>query len=228
MPGYQSSSSETTSVTIDGNRLIVTGRLCFTYRPASEDPEARAEYLQTMARRRWKVGLRLPRGQELERFLFAGQRGGVEMRPDPAVTRELNEAFPCSGPEVWIGLTPGPGDRRYEWQDGRLLTICYSFELVLVGAACLPQGLVLVLTYADERFDTHYLVQMILVTDVPGARTVVSAIVDAKKKVIVRPDDWDTGYRAPAARPAARRPSPRRPKPKARTRKTQRKKRRKR
>jgi hypothetical protein len=221
MPGYNSSSSESTSVTIDpSGRVTVTGRLCFSYSAEGTTPAERADYLSTMARRGWKIGVQLRPGQNVERFSFAGTRAEVVLRPDSAVTSELEAAFPCPGGEMhWFGFLPGPGERRYTWEDGPLLTICYDFTLVFTNGGCLPQAIVIALTYASgdyASFLEHYLLHVILITDIPGAQSSVSAIVDVKKRRIARPAKPSRSARSASkgspAKPPARRKSVSKPK----------------
>jgi hypothetical protein len=217
MPGYSSSSSESTNVTVDpSGRITVTGRLCFSYSADGTTATERSAYLSTMARRGWKIGLQLRPGQNVERFSFAGTPAEIVLRPDSAVTSELQAAFPCPGGEVhWIGFLPGPGERRYTWEDGPLLTICYDFTLIITNGRCLPQAIVMALTYASgdyASFREHYLLHVVLITDIPGAQSSVSAIVDVRKRRIARPAKPARSARpaskeSPARPPARRKPA---------------------
>ncbi|MBI4638544.1 MAG: hypothetical protein HY727_19575 [Candidatus Rokubacteria bacterium] len=202
MPGYDSSSSETTTVTSDGGRLTVTGRLCFTYRVRGSSAEELTQYLGTMTKRGWKIGLQLRPGQQLERLAFAGKAADVVLARRDEVSQELERAFPCEGAEVrWVGLVaPKGAERRYtSTLANGILTICYTFTLVITDARCLPQALVMALTYEDERFANHYLLHVLLITAIPGARTRVAAIVDGTKREIAKPRAFDA---APAKKKA--------------------------
>jgi hypothetical protein len=213
MPGYNSSSSETTSVTVDADgRLIVTGRLCFSYSADGTTSAERAGYLATMAKRGWKIGLQLRPGQDVARFSFAGTDGEIVLRPNRGITEELGAAFPCPGGGMrWVGLVPDPGERSYTWQAGELLTICYDFTLVITNGRCLPQGIVMALTYASGEaasFLEHYLLHVLLVADIPGVTSSASAIIDAKRRRVEHPAKPKSALKA--ARPSGATPSARR------------------
>jgi hypothetical protein len=205
MPGYHSSSSETTTVDLKGDRITVMGRLCFSYSADGSSRTERARYVATMGARGWKVGLQLRPGQQVERLSFAGRSGDVVLTRDAQVTEELERAFPCDGGAVsWVGLLPPRGvHRRYTWKSGDLLTICYEFTLTVTDARCLPQALVMALTYENEQFAKHYLLHVLLLTDIPGAVTHASAIVDVGARRIGRPRTYARATR-PKRKPAAK------------------------
>jgi hypothetical protein len=135
------------------------------------------EYLATMAKRGYKVGVRIKRDQRLERFSFAGETGEVVLVASEPVTRELGRALPAPD-EQWVGLLPPPaGVRRYRFvDDPSRLVICYTFTLVVGNVRSLPQPVPIVLTYADADFAEHYLLHIMLLTDQRGVRITTEAI----------------------------------------------------
>jgi hypothetical protein len=179
MPGYDGASSENESSQQDkDHRITITGTLCFTYElGAAATQRHRDDYLATMTRRGYKVGVRIKRDQRLERLSFAGQGGEVVLVPSDQVTRELEEALPCPD-EQWIGLLPPKdGVRRYTFRDDpRRLVICYTFTLVVLNVRCLPQPVPIVLTYGDERFAQHYLLHLMVLSDRRGLRVTTEAV----------------------------------------------------
>jgi hypothetical protein len=220
MPGYLSSDSETSTVSIESGRVTVTGRLCFSYSVDGATREERETYVATMARRGWKIGVQLRRGQELELFSFEGRSGDVILTPNSQVTAELDRAFPCEGGAIhWVGLLPPKGvERRYTWRDGDVLTICYVFTLVVTDPRCLPQALLLALTYEDEQFARHYLLHVVLITDLAGAQTRTSAVVDVGARRIVRPRLPRSSSRAAVGKAPAKKPASTKKPPKRRRR----------
>lgn len=183
MPGYEGSSSETTSADRDrDNRVTIKGKLCFIYRidgrrdPASMNKE-QEEYLAMMERRGYKVGVRIRRDQRLELFAFAGRTGDVVLGPDERVSQELTRAFPCETDEYWIGLLPPKGAVRIaEFPQGEFLVVCYMFTIVVTNVRCMPQPVILVLTHEDDSFASHHLMHVLILGDQPGVKMTTKAV----------------------------------------------------
>ena len=150
MPGYDGASSDNEHADQDPDgRITIKGKICFTYdlQHAATEKD-RADYLATMARRGYKIGLRIKSGQRIERLAFAGPKGEVILAHSDTVSRELQEALPCHD-EQWVGLVPPRGAERtytFEHVSGRL-TVCYSFTLVVIPVTCPPQLVPMVLSY---------------------------------------------------------------------------------
>lgn len=139
-------------------------------------------HIQGVAKRGFKLGVKIKRGQMIELFSFRGTRGDVVLAADDAVSRELADAFGADAHEHWVGLVPTAGSQRKP-SFPSLGVVTYSYKLVVSGIEHEPQALIVVATHQDTSFRQHYLMHVQLLSTRPARITTdVEALFTASRR----------------------------------------------
>ena len=127
-------------------------------------------HIQAVAKRGYKLGVKVKRRQRVERFSFRGAKGDIVLTVDDGVSRELKQAFGAGADEKWVGLVPPPGTAR-KASFPELGVVAYSFTLVVSGVEHEPQALVIPVTHLDTAFREHYLIHVQMLSTRPARIT---------------------------------------------------------
>jgi hypothetical protein len=139
-------------------------------------------HLQGVAKRGFKLGMKIKRGQTVELFSFRGTRGDVVLAADDAVSRDLADAFGADAHERWIGLVPTAGSQRKPTFP-EVGVVAYSYKLVVSGVEHEPQALIVVATHQDTNFRQHYLMHVQFLSTRPARITTdVEALFTARSR----------------------------------------------
>jgi hypothetical protein len=135
-----------------------------------------------VASRSYKLGVKVKRGQTVTHFSFSGGKGGVVLRVDEAVSRELVEAFGVDRDDTWVGLVPPDGSRRRATFP-EVGVVAYGYKLVVSGVQHEPQALVVLVTHRDIPFRQHYVMHVQFLSTRPDRVTAaVQAMFTAKAR----------------------------------------------
>ena len=164
MPGYEAFAFKPRSMRPGrGGRLEVRGTVSFTISPGGRGgPRNVSDAIARSEQRGYKMGVRLMRGQSIDGRAFSGGAGQSAM-PDRGVTAELRKTFGEDSGERWHGfLAKGPIKVRPQ-RSGRN-TYTFDTAFTVTGLASEPQFVPFVYTYADMRFQTHYMLGVRILT----------------------------------------------------------------
>jgi hypothetical protein len=166
-------SRTTTRVTTNGRGVYtLAGTWAYALggrRPVRTKTESRRygdAHLEAVAKRGYKLGVKLKRSQAVEHFSFRGGKGGVVLAVDDEVSRELDEAFGADREDKWVGLVPPPGSRRRA-DFSEVGAVAYGFRCVVSGVQHEPQALVFLVTHRDVPFRQHYVMHVQFLTTRP-------------------------------------------------------------
>jgi hypothetical protein len=127
-------------------------------------------HIQAVAKRGYKLGVKVKRAQSVELFSFRGAKQDIVLAVDKAVSRELMQAFGAGADEKWVGLVPPPGTAR-KASFPELGVVAYTFTLVVSGVKHEPQALVIPVTHQDTAFRQHYLIHVQMLSTRPARIT---------------------------------------------------------
>jgi len=162
MPGYVAFSFKVDRARFSRGRLITNGTVSFI---VSKDRRNRiSQALQALSKHGYKLGIRIKRGQEIERRGFRGDFGRLELRQDRKVTRELIQTFGQDAGERWVGFKAEGNQLRLKPKRGEGNTMSFATSFALTNFRSEPQILPVVYGYSHQSFREHYILGVRILT----------------------------------------------------------------